>query len=61
MGSADNITQGYIYDDSLIPMLSVGDLLDNKIVPGFGLQGDGCIGSFTSILLSLSDASLQYD
>jgi hypothetical protein len=53
MGSIDNTTQGYIYDSALVPVLSVGDVLDNKIVSGLGLQGDGCINNLGHLAFTI--------
>ncbi len=53
MGSSDNITQGYIYDSALVPVLSVGDVLDDKIVSGLGLQGDGCINNLGHLAFTI--------
>jgi hypothetical protein len=50
---SEGVTQAYIYDDELIPVLRTGDLLDGRIVAGMGLQGDGCINNYGHLALTI--------
>jgi hypothetical protein len=53
MGAIDNVTQAFVYDETLNTVLSVGDELDGRIVAGLGLQGDGCINNYGHLALTI--------